>query len=238
MLTIETSNAVIGNSFREHYQELEPGPYVVVAVTDTGTGIQPEHIKHVFEPFFTTKPAGKGTGLGLSSVFGFVKQSDGHISIFSEPGAGTTVMIYLPVATTVPATLPVKAATTAGGNETILVVEDDDQVRQVAEALLARSLGYKVYMMCDAASALQFLNEGAHIDLVFTDVMMPGMNGREFARQAKVLRPALKVLFTSGFTENVSVQPGGMDEGFNLLPKPYSIGELARKVRDTLDTQA
>jgi PAS domain S-box-containing protein len=234
-LTIETSNAIIEPSFPDHYQELAPGNYVVLAVTDTGTGIKPEHIKHVFEPFFTTKATGKGTGLGLSSVFGFVKQSNGHISIYSEPGAGTTVMIYLPVAATVATTLPARTGTTAGGNETILLVEDDDQVRDLAEHLLGTSLGYKVHVMPDAASALEFLRNGAHIDLVFTDVMMPGMNGREFARQAKLMRPGLKVLFTSGFTENSIAHNGALDEGFNLLAKPYSISDLARKVRETLD---
>jgi PAS domain S-box-containing protein len=234
-LTIETSNAMIEASFPDEYQELAPGPYVVLAVTDTGSGIKPEHIKHVFEPFFTTKPAGKGTGLGLSSVFGFVKQSNGHISIYSEPGAGTTVMIYLPVASTVAQELPARSGKTTGGNETILLVEDDDQVRELAENLLGMSLGYKVHVMGDAMSALKFLGSGASVDLVFTDVMMPGMNGREFARQARAMRPGLKVLFTSGFTENSIVHNGSLDEGFNLLPKPYSINELARKVREVLD---
>ncbi len=235
MLTIETSNALIEGNFPDHYQELEPGPYVVLAVTDTGTGIKPEHIKHVFEPFFTTKATGKGTGLGLSSVFGFVKQSNGHISIYSEPGAGTTVMIYLPVASTAARSLPVKTGSTAGGHETILLVEDDDQVRDLAEHLLGTSLGYKVHVMPDAASALSFLDDGAQIDLVFTDVMMPGMNGREFARQARLMRPGLKVLFTSGFTENALANNDGLDQGFSLLPKPYSISDLARKVRQVLD---
>jgi len=234
-LTIETSNAVIEASFPGEYQELAPGPYVVLAVTDTGSGIKPEHIKHVFEPFFTTKPTGKGTGLGLSSVFGFVKQSNVHISIYSEPGAGTTVMIYLPVASTMAQELPARSSKTTGGHETILLVEDDDQVRELAENLLGMSLGYKVHVMGDAASALSFLDSGAAVDLVFTDVMMPGMNGREFARQARKMRPGLKVLFTSGFTENSIVHNGTLDEGFNLLPKPYSINELARKVREVLD---
>lgn len=235
-LTIETSNTMIEASLPDDYQELAPGPYVVLAVTDTGSGIQPEHIKQVFEPFFTTKPPGKGTGLGLSSVFGFVKQSNGHISIFSEPGAGTTVMIYLPVATTIAEELPARSGKTTGGHETILVVEDDDQVRELAQNLLGMSLGYKVHVMSDAASALKFLESGAAVDLVFTDVMMPGMNGREFARLARTMRPGLKVLFTSGFTENSIAHNGSQDGGFNLLSKPYSIAELARKVREVLDT--
>jgi PAS domain S-box-containing protein len=234
-LTIETSNAIIESSFPDEYQELEPGEYVVLAVTDTGTGIEPEHIKQVFEPFFTTKPTGKGTGLGLSSVFGFVKQSNGTISIYSEPGAGTTVMIYLPVAGTAAKSLSAKSGRATGGNETILLVEDDDQVRALAENLLGGALGYKVHVMPDAFSALEFLETGAPIDLVFTDVMMPGMNGREFARQARQMRSDLRVLFTSGFTENAIVHNGTLDEGFNLLAKPYSINELARKVREVLD---
>jgi PAS domain S-box-containing protein len=233
-LTIETSNVQIEGTYPDHYQELAPGQYVVLAVTDTGTGISPEHIKHVFEPFFTTKPAGKGTGLGLSSVFGFVKQSNGHLSIYSEPGAGTTVMIYLPVAATDADSLSTKPVATTGGTETILIVEDDDLVRLVAENLLGGTLGYKVHVMPDAFAAMAFLESGAPVDLVFTDVMMPGMNGREFARLAKKLRPELKILFTSGFTENSIVHNGTLDEGFNLLPKPYSLNELARKVREVL----
>ncbi|MGV3591750.1 MAG: PAS domain-containing protein, partial [Gammaproteobacteria bacterium] len=224
-LTIETSNVFIESSFPDDYSELEPGEYVVLAVTDTGTGIEPEHIKQVFEPFFTTKPTGKGTGLGLSSVFGFVKQSNGTISIYSEPGAGTTVMVYLPVAMTAATTSIAKAAASAskGGNETILLVEDDDQVRDLAANLLGGSLGYTVHVRPDAASALAFLEGGTPVDLVFTDVMMPGMNGREFARLAQLQRPNLKVLFTSGFSEHDALP----NAGFNLLAKPYSISELA-----------
>ena len=235
-LTIETSNAVIESSFPDAYQDLEPGRYVILAVTDTGSGIQPEHIKQVFEPFFTTKATGKGTGLGLSSVFGFVKQSNGHISIYSEPGAGTTVMVYLPVAASAAKATPARnGSASRGGNETILLVEDDDQVRELAENLLAGSLGYRVHVMPDAASALAFLDRGSAIDLVFTDVMMPGMNGREFARLARQKRPGLKVLFTSGFTENSLAFDGSLAGGFHLLAKPYSIRELARKVREVLD---
>ncbi|HEY0961737.1 MAG TPA: PAS domain-containing protein [Pseudomonadales bacterium] len=232
-LMIETSNVFIESSFPDDYRELEPGEYVVLAVTDTGTGIEPEHIKHVFEPFFTTKPSGKGTGLGLSSVFGFVKQSNGTISIYSEPGAGTTVMIYLPVALTTATNRNVNAGAAAsrGGSETILLVEDDDQVRDLAANLLGGALGYTVHVRPDATSALAFLDAGAPVDLVFTDVMMPGMNGRDFARLAQLQRPGLKVLFTSGFSEHDDL-PG---TGFNLLAKPYSISELARKVREVLD---
>jgi PAS domain S-box-containing protein len=232
-LTVETSNVSIQYSFPDDYHELEPGDYVALAVTDTGTGIDPQHIKHVFEPFFTTKPSGKGTGLGLSSVFGFVKQSNGTISVYSEPGAGTTVMVYLPVAREDASQLARNcAAESRGGNETILIVEDDEQVRELASNVLGGQLGYTVHVKQDASSALEFLASGGSVDLVFTDIMMPGMNGREFARLARQQRPGLKVLFTSGFSEHEGVPNAGV----NLLAKPYSLRDLARRVREMLDT--
>lgn len=235
-LLIETAYAQIDEGFPGLRHELRPGAYVVLSVTDSGTGIAPDIIKHVFEPFFTTKPVGKGTGLGLSSVFGFARQSNGNVSIYSEPGSGTTVRIYLPVSTAAAEHLAPRDQRTRGGHETILVVDDDELVRAVAESLLTRSLGYRVHVCADAASALELLHKGTHVDLVFTDMMMPGMNGREFARQVRAARPGMRVLFTSGFTENSIVHDGKLDAGFQLLPKPYPLNELARKVREMLDS--
>jgi len=234
-LLIETALAHIDAGFPGLRHELKPGAYVVVAVRDSGIGIAPEVIKHVFEPFYTTKPVGKGTGLGLSSVFGFARQSNGNVSIYSEPGKGTTVRIYLPVSSDCAEAMVLRDQCVKGGNETILVVDDDDLVRCVAESLLSRSLGYRVHMCADAPSALRLLQTGTQVDMVFTDVMMPGMNGHEFARQLRMQWPHLKILFTSGFTEHSIVHEGQLDAGFNLLPKPYPLNELARKVRAVLD---
>lgn len=234
-LLIETSHARIDAGFPGLQHDLKPGTYVVVSVTDSGTGIPPDVLKHVFEPFFTTKPVGKGTGLGLSSVFGFARQSNGNVSIYSEPGRGTTVRIYLPVSSDEAEDLAPRTETVTGGGETILVVDDDELVRAVAEGLLARSLGYKVHVCADAFAALRLLEQGAAVDLVFTDVMMPGMNGREFARQIRQRWPQLKILFTSGFTENALAHDTAVEDDFNLLPKPYPLHDLARKVRAMLD---
>ncbi|MDT8397777.1 MAG: ATP-binding protein [Pseudomonadales bacterium] len=232
-LTIETANAHLDRNYVSQHGDVSPGDYVVLSVTDTGSGIEPEHLKQVFEPFFTTK-AGKGTGLGLSSVFGFVKQSNGHIAIYSEVGQGTSVKIYLPVSTLAEDQPSQQARKTHGGNETVLLVEDDELVRNVAGNMLSL-LGYTVTSLADGASALAFLESGEAIDLLFTDVLMPGMNGGELVRQARILRPGLKVLFTSGFTENTIATNARPDDGLHFLLKPYSLQELSRKVREALD---
>ncbi|MES2626906.1 MAG: PAS domain-containing protein [Pseudomonadota bacterium] len=234
-LTIETSTIHIDEHDASMYGEVAAGDYIVIAVTDTGTGIHPDNLKHVFEPFFTTKEVGKGTGLGLSSVFGFVKQSNGHVSIYSEPGSGTTVKLYLPVSRTQEDQLPSSSRRFVGGTETILVVEDDDLVRTVAQNLLEQTLGYRVYSVADGNAALAILEGDAVIDMMFSDVMMPGINGRELMQKARVLRPKLKVLLTSGFADNAIVTNGNLDVDVHLLPKPYPLNELARKVREILD---
>ena len=235
-LTIETANVWIDQAYADQHNEVRPGQYVLVAVSDTGTGIAAEHLDRVFEPFFTTKDSGKGTGLGLSMVYGFVKQSQGHIKIYSEPGQGSTVKMYLPRAAQraqpQPAG-PVHAPATEG-SETILLVEDDELVCRYAEDQL-RGLGYRVITAHTGAQALEVLQQNPDIDLLFTDVMMPdGMNGRQLADAALVMRPGLRVLYTSGYTENAIIHHGRLDPGIQLLNKPYTRAGLARKVRAAL----
>lgn len=236
-LTIETANAPLDSDYAATEVELEAGNYVVVVVTDTGHGMTHDTIARAFEPFFTTKEAGKGSGLGLSMVFGFVKQSGGHVRIYSEPGEGTAVKLYFPRAA-LPATetRPKPAARHAvGGTETILVVEDEALVRDHVVAQL-RALGYRVLAAKDGPDALALLAEGGAVDLLFTDVVMPGgMGGRALAERASLLRPGLKVLFTSGYTENSIMHQGRLPPGVDLLNKPYRRDALAAKLRKVLD---
>jgi PAS domain S-box-containing protein len=233
-LTIETSNASLDADYAAQ-NETNPGQYVLIAVSDTGSGIAPEVLDRVFDPFFSTKPEGRGTGLGLSMVYGFVRQSGGHIKIYSEPGQGATVRIYLPRALEPEEPLTdIRSAPARGGSESVLVVEDDDEVRETAVGLLS-DLGYRVLKARDAASALSVIESGAAVDLLFTDVVMPGpLRSPEMARRAKALRPQLAVLFTSGYTENAIVHAGRLDPGVELLGKPYTREALARKVRRVL----
>ncbi|MCQ9375088.1 PAS domain S-box protein [Methyloversatilis sp. XJ19-13] len=236
-LTMETTNAWLDDTHGTPYPDLSPGQYVLVAVSDTGTGIAPEHLARVFEPFFTTKEKGKGTGLGLSMVFGFVKQSRGHVKVYSEIGQGTTVKMYLPRADLSdewsedwsPDTGAERDA--QDGDETVLLVEDDELVRQHARNVLL-GLGYTVIEATNGPDALQIIRGQSHIDLLFTDVIMPGgMNGPQLVEAAHGVRPQLKVLYTSGYTENAIVHQGRLDKGVHLLNKPYRRAELARKVR-------
>jgi CheY-like chemotaxis protein len=213
--------------------EVTPGNYVMIAVSDTGTGIPAALLERVFEPFFTTKEVGRGTGLGLSMVFGFVKQSGGHVKIYSEEGHGTSVKIYLPRATGLHQTAAEAqvAADIEGGNETILVVEDDSLVRRYVMTQI-ESLGYTTLEAANASDALQIVDNVATIDLLFTDVIMPGnMNGRQLVDEALKRRPGLKTLYTSGYTENAIVHHGRLDSGVLLLAKPYRKSELARMIR-------
>jgi PAS domain S-box-containing protein len=236
-LTIETGNVFLDQAYADSAEEVAPGQYVMVAISDTGAGMAPEIAARAFEPFFTTKPVGRGSGLGLSMVFGFAKQSRGHVKIYSEPGQGTTVRLYLPRAHQAAATVPQPqpAQRVEGGGETVLVAEDDPMVRSHVAALL-RDLGYRVIAVADAAAALDTLRGGAAVDLLFTDVVMPGgINGRELAERARALRPGLPVLFTSGYTENAIVHHGRLDPGVLLLAKPYRRRELAAKIRQALD---
>ncbi len=240
-LTIETANALLDDAYAAANAEAAPGQYVLVAVTDTGEGMKRETLARVFEPFFTTKDVGKGTGLGLSMVYGFTKQSGGHVKVYSEPGEGTTVKVYLPRllseaegVDTAHSTEPDRAR----AGQSILVVEDDHDVRQYTVTIL-NELGYRVVEAQDGPSALRLLERrGEVIALLFTDVVMPGMSGGELAAKARELRPGLKVLFTSGYTRNAIVHGGRLDPGVEMISKPFTYQALARKVRDVLDLGA
>jgi two-component system NtrC family sensor kinase len=235
-LTIETGNAFLDEHYCETAEGVKPGQYVMISVTDTGSGMSKEVIDKAFDPFFTTKPAGSGTGLGLSQVYGFVKQSGGHVRIYSEVGEGTTVKIYLPrsFAQVKPAavgTTPEKIPT--GSQETVLVVEDDPDVRAyVAETL--STLNYRVKQAADAEAAIHILNDSTPIDLLLTDVVMPGMNGRALANVALQSRPGLKVLYMTGYSRNAIVHQGRLDPGVSLIQKPFSQNVLAQHIRKVL----
>ena len=238
-LTIELGNAHLDDAYVSRTPDATAGQYVMLAVSDTGAGMSPEVVARAFEPFFSTKAEGKGTGLGLSMVYGFAKQSGGHVKIYSEPGHGTTVKLYLPRtlnAVDVVETLDARPVT--GGSETILVAEDDDEVRATVVEMLSE-LGYHVLKARDAASALTVIESGAPIDLLFTDVVMPGpLRSPELARKARERLPGLAVLFTSGYTEDAIVHGGRLDAGVELLGKPYTQEALARKVRYVLANRA
>jgi signal transduction histidine kinase len=236
-LTIETGNAYLDEDYRRQHTEIEPGQFVMIAITDTGAGMPSDVIARAFDPFFTTKPVGVGTGLGLSQVYGFVKQSRGHIKIYSEPGAGTTVKIYLPrsignakpVAGT--SATPLKAG---NPGDVILLVEDDPLMRQLATEAL-QDLGYTVLDSENAAKALAILDNRPDVRLLFTDVVMPETNGKKLAEEAIRRRPDLKVLFTTGYTPNAVVHGGVLDPGVQLLGKPFTLDQLATKIRIALD---
>jgi len=236
-LTIETANAHVGDDYAQE-ADMDAGQYVLIAVSDTGTGMPPDVLAKAFDPFFTTKPVGRGTGLGLSQVFGFVRQSRGHVRIYSEPGVGTTVRLYLPRFYG-EAPTPVQRAMLPdirGGSadEVILVVEDEARVRGFSVEVL-RDLGYTVVHAASGPDALALLDKGQAATLLFTDVVMPGMTGRELADRAVAMLPDLKILYTTGYTRNAVVHNGVLDPGTQLLSKPFGVDELARKVRDVLD---
>ena len=235
-LTLETRNVVLDESYPSMTSELKPGNYVLIAVSDTGEGIPGSLLDKVFEPFFTTKEVGKGSGLGLSMVYGFVKQSNGHIKIYSEESHGTTVKLYLPAAVGVPDELAAEAGISwdEHGDESILIVEDDALVREYVVTQINR-FGYHTLAAGNAAEALAIIDGPERIDLLFTDVIMPGgLNGRQLATEALKRRPELKVLYTSGYTENAIVHHGRLDAGVLLLPKPYLSSDLARMIRTAL----
>ena len=237
-LTLETANCHLDDRYSRLHPDVPAGQYVLIAVTDTGHGMTPEIAAKVFEPFFTTKDTGKGTGLGLSQVFGFVKQSGGHVKIYSEPGQGTTVKIYLPRYFGEAAGDSSGAALVdeVRGNESILLVEDDANVLAMTATGL-RDLGYTVREARHAREALETLARGEKFDLLLTDIVMPDMNGRKLAEQAAIVAPGFCVLFMTGFTKNAVVHNGVLDRGVHFLAKPFTLEELSRKVREALDTK-
>ncbi len=241
-MTIQTANTYLNETYARSQEEVKPGQYVLLAVTDTGSGMTREVLQRVFEPFFTTKEIGQGTGLGLSMVYGFVKQSGGHVKIDSRPGEGTTVKLYLPrlVAEPQPAALESPAGRLPGGrrSEQVLVVEDENDVRALTVDTL-HELGYTVLQAADGPAALQIIDREPHLRLLLTDVGLPGgLNGRQLADQARLRRPGLKVLFTTGYARSAVVHHGWLDLGAELIAKPFSDTELAYKVRRMLDESA
>ena len=242
-LTIETANSYLDEAYvSTHSDDFAAGQYVLLAVTDSGTGMSPEVRERAFEPFFTTKPTGMGTGLGLSMVYGFMKQSNGHIKIYSEAGEGTTIKLYFPRIGEQRA-LPdwsdertaARPAPSPRGSETILLVEDDEEVRKFAVEIL-REQGYTIHAAPNAVSALQLLETESGIGMLFTDVVLPGgMNGRQLADEARRRRPELKVLYATGYTRNAIIHQGRLDAEVELLTKPFTAEALARKIRQILD---
>jgi two-component system, cell cycle sensor histidine kinase and response regulator CckA len=234
-LTIETANTELDQDFCRRHEQLVPGPFVRLTVSDTGCGMSEETKQHLYEPFFTTKEQGRGTGLGLAMVYGAVRQNQGHIEVQSELGQGTTFRIYLPRVDAPPEAIKVKVdAISDTGDETILLVEDDDMVRSLAARGLLRK-GYRVLSYPNAREALEAIGAMQEpIDLVITDVVMPGMNGRVFAEKVRRLRPEIKVLYTSGYAQDVIVHHGVPETSTQFLAKPYSPELLARRVRESL----
>ncbi|OWV67882.1 hybrid sensor histidine kinase/response regulator [Rhizobium sp. R339] len=236
-LTIETANTELDERYARMHSEVDAGQYVMVSITDTGTGMSPDVIDRAFDPFYTTKGPGKGTGLGLSQVYGYIKQSRGHIKIYSEIDRGTTVKIYLPRhvgaadARSAGSSQPIPQGS---ANDTILVVEDDEHVRTMtAESL--HELGYTVLQAGSGTEALLILEKNAAVDLIFTDIVMPEMSGRQLADIVEERWPAIRILYTTGYTRNAIVHNGVLDHGVSLLAKPFSLEQLAHKIRDILN---
>jgi PAS domain S-box-containing protein len=235
-LTVEATNVYLDERYGRKNPDITPGQYVMISVTDTGTGMSAQTLARAFEPFFTTKIVGQGTGLGLSQVYGFVKQSGGNVKVYSEPGEGTTIKIYLPRISSEVADAHFEAEEVVpAAGETILVVEDEPAVLDYVVELLSH-LNYQVLPAGDGETALKYLRDtNVTIDLMLSDVVMPDMHGREVAEQARQIRPDLKVLFMTGYPQNAIVHQGRLEPGFQLIQKPLSEGQLASRIRDLLD---
>ena len=235
-LVIETANAHLDALYARDHAEVAPGDYVMLGVTDTGTGMAPATIEKVFEPFFTTKPVGQGTGLGLSMIYGFARQAGGHVRIYSELGHGTTVKLYMPrhEGATAAAQPRHEADAPRGAGETVMVVEDDPSVRMIVLEVL-ETLGYAAVAAVDAPSAIPILQSDRRIDLLVTDVGLPGMNGRQLAEVAREARPGLRVLFVTGYAENAAVRSGFLDAGMEMMTKPFAVEALATRIRAMLE---
>jgi CheY-like chemotaxis protein len=235
-LTIETENVYLDSSYARTHMGVSPGEFVLIAVSDTGHGMDAETRRRIFEPFFTTKEKGKGTGLGLATVYGMIKQAGGDIWVYSEPGHGSTFKLYFPRVAELASDSPEGDASLANraGGETILVVEDENAVRELTVRML-QQLGYAILTASSGVEALEIAqtHNGA-IDLLLTDVVMPGISGRHLADQLLEQRPGTRVLFLSGYTENTVVHHGVLDAGVNFLPKPFSRESLAKKLREVL----
>jgi CheY-like chemotaxis protein len=234
-ITIETSNAELDQVYADH-DDVASGQYVCVAVSDTGAGMSPEVMARAFDPFFTTKPIGQGTGLGLSMIYGFAKQSAGHVTLYSEPDQGTTVRIYLPRHHDVVLTeaLIAPETHTHDAKETVLVVEDEALVRMVTVEILSEA-GYRVLEAGDASEAVPILDSEADVDILVTDVGLPGVNGRQLAEMARQLRPELRVLFVTGYGYNAGLGSDALKPGMEVLSKPFNTQSLVIRVREMLD---
>jgi CheY-like chemotaxis protein len=236
-LTVETANAYLDDEYATAHHEVEPGQYVLLALTDTGAGMTSDVVERAFDPFFTTKGASGGTGLGLSQVYGFVKQSGGHVKIYSEPGHGTSVKLYLrrSIAKAIEQSHDRRSEMLPAGSvdQLILVVEDEAGVRRYAVDAL-RELGYTVRHAASGEEAIKLLSQMGQVTLLFTDVVMPGMSGRQLADMARAKQPELKVLFTTGYTQNAIVHNGVLDADADLISKPFTVDQLARKVKKVI----
>jgi CheY-like chemotaxis protein len=236
-VTIETALADLEEDYAKTHLSAKPGSYVTLSVTDTGTGLSPEARAHLFEPFFTTKELGKGTGLGLATVYGIVTQYDGYVGVYSEAGKGTSFNLYFPkahgTASPVPAVQPPRRILT--GSETILVVEDMSGLRALTERMLER-LGYTVLLAANGDDALRWFEQGTPIDLVLTDVVMPGLSGPQLAGKVAAIRPGLKVLYMSGYTDETIVRHGILEPGIAFLHKPFNSDALGKKIREVLES--
>jgi CheY-like chemotaxis protein len=236
-LTIETSNVELDASYTQHLIDVQPGPYVMLSVSDTGIGMDEQTCSRIFEPFFSTKEQGKGTGFGLSTSYGIVKQSGGHIAVYSEPGQGATFKVYLPRVDAQPDSLlrESQSAAVAQGSETVLVVEDEDEVRHLARRVLENA-GYQVLdaALPDDALQLAAQHDGG-IDVLLTDVVMPHMGGRELAERLLAERPATRVMFMSGYTDTAVIKQGVLEPGTVFLQKPFVPSQLTRMVRELID---